>query len=66
MPRALKKDKFSLTKTKTKGERRLILNYSYEGDMNLNLKEILDFLKEKDIDPSKVTLKGSLFAIINK
>lgn len=66
MPRALKTDKFSLTNGRSKGTQYLMLNYRYTGEKTIKLNEILDFLKSKDIDPSKVTLQGTLYALIQK
>jgi hypothetical protein len=64
MSRRLKSSKFFLyapfRSGWRKGERLLGVNYLYEGGTeNLNLQDLIDFLKEENIDPSVVRLNSS-------
>jgi len=64
MPRPKKTDKFFFYTAKQAGffkNKRLIgVNYSQEGGPdNLNLQDLIDFVKENDIDPSKVKIHSS-------
>lgn len=64
MPRPKKTDKFFFYTAKKTGffkNKRLIgVNHLQEGGSdNLNLQDLIDFVKENDIDPSKVKIHGS-------
>ncbi len=48
-----------------KGKRLLVINYTYEGDQNHTLKDLVDFLSEKKVDLSVVELP-SCFATFTK
>lgn len=61
MPRSTKKDKFFYLNPAKKGWRKgkilMGINPNYEGDVdNLTVQDLVDFLKEKNIDPVKVSL----------
>jgi hypothetical protein len=64
MPIASKNDKFFYYKPSTKGWRKgkglIGLNLKYEGNIeDLNFQDLIDFLKEKNIDPKKVLLSSN-------
>jgi hypothetical protein len=61
MPRTTKKDKFFYQAPKKNGAEILLgVNDLYEGDTKtLTLKDLEEFLKEKNIDSSKVSLPSS-------
>ena len=64
MPRATKKDKFFIYTAEKSGnfKNKMLLgvNHFYEGDVeNINLQDLLDFIKEKNIDPSRVHISSS-------
>ncbi len=67
MPRSTKKDKFFyLNPGKTGSRKGKILfgvNSNYEGNVgNLSVQDLVDFLKEKNFDPSKVSLSSMFIA----
>ncbi len=62
-----KTDKFFLysapKKGRDKGKALLVTNHVYNGDRSkLNLKDLIEFLKEKNIDPTTVALDKSYMA----
>ena len=63
MPRALKSDKFFIYAAKKsgywKGKRMLGVNDSYEGEARLTVQDLVDFLKDEEIELSKVVLSDS-------
>lgn len=64
MPRALKSDKFFMYNARKKGywKNKILIgvNHLYEGGTNnLSLQDLIDFLKEKNIETSSVPLNSS-------
>ncbi len=62
MPRARKTDKFFLYKPTKSGPRKNSIfmgaNDSFEGGVNnINLKDLIEFLENNNIDPSDVPMK---------
>ncbi len=56
MPRALKSDKFCIYAPKKRGYRKGEMLMSTNGNHELSVQDLLDFLKEKGIEPSRVPL----------
>ncbi|MFA5935071.1 MAG: hypothetical protein WC827_04255 [Candidatus Paceibacterota bacterium] len=70
MPRALKTDKFFLgaiqKSGRMKGKRLLSFNYAYSGDTSkINLQDMIDFLKEKGVEPSSVEVPRNFITSTN-
>ena len=69
MPRALKTDKFFLYAPRKSGHWKnkglLGINGSYNGDISdINLKDLIEFLREKGVDPLTVHFHGYFTAHI--
>lgn len=70
MPRALKSDKFFIYAPKrsgySKGKRLMGVNLTGDkGHKDVNLQDLLDFLKKNEIDPAKVPLPGQFTVLVN-
>jgi hypothetical protein len=71
MPRPKKTDKFFFYSPKKSGYSRgkmlVGVNHRYEGGTdNLNLQDLIDFLKENEIDPSNVKVHASFSTYASK
>ena len=71
MPRALKSHKFFLygpgRSMRSDGSRLMGINYRYEGDTkNITLKDLIGFLEENGIDPSRVPLPSDFMVSVKK
>lgn len=69
MPRATKKDKFFLYKAHKSGywKNKMLfgVNHNYEGgDCNLSMQDLIDFMEENQIEPSRVPLNSGFTAHI--
>ena len=69
MPRATKREMFSILNAKKSGywknKMLLSVNGTYEGGTdNLSLQDLLNFLKEKGVDPAKVALHSNFITYI--
>jgi len=66
MPRVLKSDKFFIYAAEKsgywKGKRLLGINHSYDGEAHFTIQDLVDFLKDKKIELSKVLLSDSFIA----
>lgn len=62
MPRARKGDKFFAYATKKDGDRKGQIFLGVNGIGTASIQDLLDFLKEKGIDPHRVPLPGNFMA----
>ena len=69
MPRAKKSDKFCLRNAKKSGYWKdkifISVNFKYEGNKDtISLKDLMDFLAENKIDPSRVALDSGFMTTV--